>query len=85
MHFKAASVMNICTLILFIAHGLERSLELKQITYFKHVVGIWPKARLKKKKDIVACKRKKKLNCYYWYAHGADTWINEYSKLIGGN
>lgn len=26
--------------ILFIVHGLERSLELKQITYFKHVVGI---------------------------------------------
>lgn len=42
--------MNIGTLILFIAHGLERSLELKQITYFKHVVGIWPKVRLKKKK-----------------------------------
>lgn len=61
-------------------HGLERSLELKQITYFKHVVGIWPKARLKKKKDIpvAACKRKKNLNCYYWYPHGADTWMNEY-------
>lgn len=44
--------MNIGTLMLFIAHGLERSLELKQITYFKHVVGIWPK-------DIVACERKK--------------------------
>lgn len=32
--------MNIGTLMLFIAHELERSLELKQITYFKHVVGI---------------------------------------------
>lgn len=44
--------MNIGTLMLFIAHELERSLELKQITYFKHVVGIWPKARFKKWKDI---------------------------------
>lgn len=54
--------MNIGTLMLFIAHELERSLELKQITYFKHVVGIWPKARLKKKKKdipVAACKRKK--------------------------
>lgn len=31
---------------------------------------------------LAACKR---LKNYDWYAHGANTWIIEYSKLIGSN